>query len=336
MDLKARQFDIVFTCSEKSVNNYLNNGTKEAYFLPPPVVIKHQNNQFDRDISIIIGDLFWNQTIYNDQKYNRKNLIDRITKMDYKIEIFGPELIKEIYPNHYQKYLNYNEMQQIYNTSKLNLSTHVSKSTGYISERDMLILANGGLLFTDNVHPLMIDNYDCIKIDIVNLESQIEMIIKEDKEMIRKRGKEFIEKHNDKNWGRFIHFYISKILFDSCSYKLNYKLPLTWNSINTWDHFIMYGLDQCHFPIKIEPGIDKSLMLYKHNYNLYGYNNVYIQWHKSKYKFEQPKEIKEKKNDTMNIGNIINRMALFDIYVNLNEIDRELKTNKIIEFIDSL
>lgn len=181
---KAHLFDSVFVCSSEKFLDYKKNGTKNTYLLYPGydtnVYYPINNNIYKCDISICCTNLYIN---YPNQYIDRKTLIDNIYENQfvygYKFHIYGPASFKELYPESYQGYAKYSDGNNIYNTSRINLCTHVQcNAEKYLNERVIDILGSGGLLLVDKTNGIEeVIGGACIFIDKRNYIDQIVSIL---------------------------------------------------------------------------------------------------------------------------------------------------------------
>lgn len=222
---KASYFDAVFiTCKENEIN-YINNGTKIAHCLLPAFSPEIHNpvtnfnisdyEKYNCDISFCCTNLY-ETSEYNNQYIKRKKIVDDIyenqKKYDYTFHIYGPSFLKKKYADSYRGFINYNDLNKLFNYSKINLCTHVlCNADGYVNERVILIGGSGGLLLVDNVKG--IDKYfepnkDIYILDRENYVTQIVEILSNIDQAIEMR-KSFNLKCNlfytYDNWANFIH-----------------------------------------------------------------------------------------------------------------------------------
>jgi hypothetical protein len=199
MKNKAPYIDAAYLSSRHTCKKFIKYGTQNVHWLLPGFspIYNFINNKLDNDvINKYECDIsFCCTNLYNDtknipEKYingqfiNRKNLIDDIymnqEKYGYKFNLYGPEYLKELYPDSYIGFASYFELNNIFNYSKINLCTHLPYNTyGYLNERAILIGASGGLLLIDPVYGideifdtqndlLLLDKFDYIN-QIVNI-----------------------------------------------------------------------------------------------------------------------------------------------------------------------
>lgn len=163
LEKKAPYFDCVFISCLETVKNYLNCGTRQAVYCLPgydsEIFYPIENVEYKYDISIVLTNLYGDSTKYPDQIVNRNQLIDDIynelPKHGYKLSIFGPELLKNIYPDAYIGYCHYSKLNSIFNASKINLTTHVvGNKEGYLNERTVTLIGSGSLILIDPIKGL--------------------------------------------------------------------------------------------------------------------------------------------------------------------------------------
>lgn len=218
---KSKFYDIAFiTCSD-SMKDYINAGCKKAVYLLPGYNPKihymtfEDDTNYTCDISFCCTNLYENDDEYPNQIINRKKLIDLIynnqTKYGYVFNIYGPEFLRNLYPDSYKWMANYNETNKIFNNSKINLCTHVlGNRKGYVNERVILILGSGGLLLVDNIDgivDLFQENNDIIVYDGTNILEKISQILNNYDEMykIRLNGNIKSRNYTYEKWAKTIH-----------------------------------------------------------------------------------------------------------------------------------
>lgn len=222
---KMKFFDSVFVTCQETLQVYKDNGCNEAYCLYPGFseeknyMIKDididKYNKYNCDISFCCTNLYSDEKIYPNQYICRKTIVDNIylgqDDNNYKFYIYGPEFLKELYPKSYRGFAKYNELNDIFNYSKINLCTHVQNDKGgYINERVILIGASGGLILVDYVKDIekVFDiNNEILVLDKHFYVRQIcEILDKYDKyiEIRKNMNKKCLEKYNYDVWAKFI------------------------------------------------------------------------------------------------------------------------------------
>ena len=193
LENKSKYFDCVFVTCKETLKDYLLNGAGEAYHCLPGydpeihhMILENDDQMTDYqcDISICCTNLYLGEN-YPDQYMNRKEIIDLIyEKQDefgYKFNIYGPEFLKKIYPKSYKNFVCYNDTNNIFNYSKINLCTHVKcDKDGYLNERSILILGSGGLLYVDPVKGIdqILDTHnECVILKKDHIIEQITSIL---------------------------------------------------------------------------------------------------------------------------------------------------------------
>jgi hypothetical protein len=129
--------------------NYLDGGAKKFTYLPPCYSNTYHfpdyDPEYDCDISFICTNL------YKDFNSKRYDICKKLIDAGFKFYIYGPEWLRSEFPDNYRGFLSYANNRKLFSSSKINLSLHLYDDDGYISERDITILASGGLMLTDHV-----------------------------------------------------------------------------------------------------------------------------------------------------------------------------------------
>lgn len=197
---KAKFLNHAFgTCTE-SMQRYLNYGSLKANCLYsgysprthyPYFVVKKDNEirydfskiKYRHDISFAFTNLYEDSEKFP-QIINRKNLVDNLylnQKSNYNFAIYGPENLKDKYPDSYECFIKFDDQNKMFNESRINICTHcISTWNGYLNERVFLIMASGGLLLVDpikGVDSILKNGYNCIFINPTKVVSQIKKII---------------------------------------------------------------------------------------------------------------------------------------------------------------
>lgn len=210
---KALFFDSVFVCSEEKFDDYIKYGTKHTHLLYPGydtnIYYPITEKKYKCDISICCTNLYIN---YPNQYIDRKILIDNIynnqEKYNYIFHIYGPKSFENLYPKSYQGYAKYTDGNMIYNSSKINLCTHVQQNAKkYLNERSIDILGSGGLLFIDKPTDIesVLENC-CVFINKENYIEQIVDILKnyENYNIIKQNAYEKSKLYTWDKWASFI------------------------------------------------------------------------------------------------------------------------------------
>jgi len=229
---KSKFFDAVFvTCAEK-LNDYVKYGTKEAFLQFPGydssvhnIIINDDDDdivkKYTCDISICCTNLYDNDRLYPNQYIKRKELVDKIyecrKKYGYSFKIFGPEKFRDIYPESYAGFVNYQDTNKVYNYSKINICTHVQYNTyKYLNERTINILGSGGLLLVDKVDgidEILTPNVECLILDKNNYIEQIVQILSnyDDYLMIRHNANAKSKLYTWEKWASNINEYLKSL-----------------------------------------------------------------------------------------------------------------------------
>lgn len=225
-DFIFQHLDVVFTCCNKSINYYKLNGCNNSYYLPPgfdpevhhPIL---EYPKYDTDVSIVCTNLY-NDEIHEGRTINRQKLLQEIiVDSTINLKIYGPEFLREIFPDHYQHLIDFNDTHKIFSRSKININTHVRRDGDmYINERTCQILGSGGLLLVDETNGLnkiLQKNKHCLFLDEKNILKQIQNILKHNEcfDTIRKEGMKYaLENFTWGKWANFVHLIIQKKIND--------------------------------------------------------------------------------------------------------------------------
>lgn len=195
--------DIAYSCCNKSLKFYFDSGVKYAYYTKPgfdPKIhfpTETNTKSYDCDISIICTNLY-NSPNDNGKCINRLGFLNQIIKDgSIKLNIYGPENFKKMFPRNYVSSVTFADTCKVFNKSKINICTHARQKSGdmYINERTCQILGAGGLLYIDNVAGLdkILDiNSECVVINESDHVNQIKKILGSysEFEVIKKKGYE--------------------------------------------------------------------------------------------------------------------------------------------------
>lgn len=179
-------WDIVFVTGDSKLQEYINSGSKEAYYLrmfaDEEVHFPEKDKAYECDISFVLTNLYEDKNKFANQIFDRKTFINNIIKeKDIKLKIYGPEHLKTEFPNNYCGFIHFMDNHKVFTNSKINLSvTEGVTSYKYCNERVGTILSSGGLLFCDKINgieKILTDGKDCILIDENNYINQIKEIL---------------------------------------------------------------------------------------------------------------------------------------------------------------
>lgn len=177
-------WDICFVTGDCKLNEYIDSGSKEAYYLrmfaDEEVHFPEYDKKYECDISIVCTNLYDDIKMFPNCTSSRKEMLTNIINNGINIHIYGPENLKNIFPNHYKGFIHFMENHKVFYNSKINLCTHGDNGYKYCNERVGTILSSGGLLFCDKVegiNKILTDGYDCVLIDEKNYISQIKDIL---------------------------------------------------------------------------------------------------------------------------------------------------------------
>ena len=257
---KCPYFDLVVATCEETLVEYKNHGSKDVMFCPPgydpSIHFPIDDEKYDCDISICCTNLYDDTSVYNDQYINRRELIDELVKIqDIKFHIYGPDFLKYKYPNNYKGFVQYSDLNNVYNRSRINLSTHVccSKSK-YVNERTILILGSGGLLLVDPVKDIdtLFTTEECIFIQKDSITEQVKEILAnyDSYREMKKKGKEKSLLYTWDKWAEKIHKRVCEKFFDEDFYRKLYTIPE--NIVNLREYWNHEGVNYDQVPFKFE------------------------------------------------------------------------------------
>jgi hypothetical protein len=210
-------WDICFVTADYKLNEYINSGSKEVYYLrmfsDHEVHFKEKDPKYECDISFVLTNLYKDKKKFSDQIFDRETFIRNIIReKDIKLRIYGSEHFKKIFPNNYHGFVHFLDNHKVFSNSKISISiTEGVSGYKYCNERVGTVLSSGGLLFCDKINginEILTDGHDCILIDKNNYISQIKNIIKnyDNYKHIKENAvKTAQEKFSPKFWSEFIH-----------------------------------------------------------------------------------------------------------------------------------
>ena len=221
--------NFIFTCFETEITYFKN---FPIIYNPPGfdenISFYQQNLDYSCDISFILTNLYNDNNEFPQEatNLNRFDIVNKLyeNRNKFKFHIYGPEYLKEIYPECYKGFIKYNECNKVFSNSKINLSIHPiifelnqqNSKEEYFSERVPQILGCKGLLVSnsDFNHILKKDN-DYIHInDSLDYLQLFEKIIKNcnDYDPIRLNGyKKAMANYQWFHWAKNIHDKISHL-----------------------------------------------------------------------------------------------------------------------------
>jgi len=237
---KCRNFDLVISSCLDTTNNYYQFGVKKVvYGLPGYTETASSNNaeiEYQADVSFCVINLYESG---ENQFINRKKLIDLLAaERDIRFHLYGSEYLRELYPMCYQGYVKYDDLNNIFKTSKINISTHVvCNSAGYVNERSIQILACGGLLLVDKVKDFPFKS--CVVIDATDPIKQIKEILAnyDNFAKMKEEGRQEVSEYKWENWAGKLHMEFAHHFFNYKFYKQIYQLSKMNDAGELWKHW---------------------------------------------------------------------------------------------------
>lgn len=287
---KYKIFDIILTTCEENIIKYkINCNAKEVLFVPysfdPSFFyeLEEIDADFECDISVICHNMF-PQEHYPNQVIDRKVLYDGISSYcndnNKKFHIYGPPVIKELYPSNYKGDINYMDEIKLYNSSKINIVTHpVCNKKNPITDIEMKILGSSGLLLTDKCKGFKrFFDKSCIFMKTDDYVNQIDHILNNYSEYthIKKLASQFANQYTWDNFVTKMHTSVAKINFDPIFYKILYDI----GDIDPWEHWLNTGINNNYYycEFSVPSYVDCEQYAEDNNLNIDNKHKVYLHW----------------------------------------------------------
>jgi hypothetical protein len=177
-------WDICFLTGDCKLDEYIKSGSEESYYLrmfaDEEIHFPEIDKSFECDVSIVCTNLYDDKEKFPNNITNRREVLSNIINHGFNVHIYGPEHLRDIFPNQYKGFSNFLTNNKVFYNSKINLCTHVDNGYKYCNERVGTILSSGGLMMCDKVDGIetILTNYkDFILIDENNYIEQIRDIL---------------------------------------------------------------------------------------------------------------------------------------------------------------
>lgn len=243
---KIKLFDILVTSSNHNINLYKSYPNFKSVIFGPmgydPILFHpisqndfiNEYEEFNCDISMVLNNFFSNEQ-FPDQVVSNKDLIDNIINLcetnKYRLKLYGISLLKDLYPKYYCGIISYNNLNFLFNFSKINIINSPSKDIDtYINENVMQILGSGGLLLhdkTNNIDKILLDGTNCILYNDNNYCNLINDILSNYEKYVNIRKNTISLEYSWDKWVENIMREIGINLFDGKLYSQLYNLKLT-------------------------------------------------------------------------------------------------------------
>ncbi len=199
-------FDLSFN-SDPHLLSYPNTKFFPQGFCPSTSYF-YNDSDFQCDVSFIGTNLYTDPQFPN-KSLNRKQILDLIYQdKSIKLHIYGPEFLKELYPDSYKGFISYNHCYKVFSNSTicLNISPLVNienKNHFYYSERLPQILACNSIILSNNhfypllepnKHYLLVEKLDQVLPTIHNLLQNEDLI-----GLMKENIKEIVDSFNYKS-----------------------------------------------------------------------------------------------------------------------------------------
>jgi hypothetical protein len=215
-------WDICFLTADCKLDEYINSGSDEAYYLrmfaDENIHFPEIDKSYECDVSFICTNLYDDKVIFPNVIVNRREILTNIINNGFNVHIYGPEHLKDIFPNQYKGFCHFLNNNKVFYNSKINLCTHVDNGYKYCNERVGTILSSGGLMMCDKVdgiETILTNNKDFILFDENNYIEQIRDIINNYDRYVHIKENAVItarNKFSPKYWSEFIDSKIKNYL----------------------------------------------------------------------------------------------------------------------------
>lgn len=243
---KATCFDLAFTSCIASIEDYLSAGTKRAYWLPPgfnPDIHKPNiDPDYQCDVSICATQLY--QVKNGVSRYEIAKKLEADTSIDF--HLYGPTYFEKEFPRSYRGFVSYENTAKVYSNSKINICTHaVADRYGYVSERDVLVCACGGLALVDPVAGFdqVLSNREYIEMES-DVYSQIKGLLAQPSNAFDEiRQAAFRKAHSRYTWNHWADFlltHVQRFLFKPDLY-----------SGQSFEHWLSFGKNTSVWPFQL-------------------------------------------------------------------------------------
>lgn len=268
---KAKIFDLISTPCYETMRGYhslshVDNVVygpfgydAESFYPIKDDMFDEEKKEFETDISMIVYNLYLDESIYNSQTVYRKTLIENVImyckENDKVFKLYGTPVLREFFPDNYAGEVPYYKLNLLYNFSKINLlSSPFNNKIWCLGEYLFSILGSGGVVLIDDTKELnsvLTDNHDCFIYNSDNYLEKINYILNDcdyiDK--IKSNTQTIACDYTWKKWVRNIVVEIGKHYFHAATYKNIYDIKGTDNEV--LQHWIDKGIDQKYIPYKI-------------------------------------------------------------------------------------
>lgn len=284
-------FDLVLSSSEEMTRlpkTYsISPGFDPNIFHPPPLDHPIQDDQYRCDISFCCQDIY-DPKDYPSQYIPRHDLIQRVSRYcsshGLVFHLYGPDFLRGTYPDSYQSYIDYSHLCEVFQTSRINLSTHKHLSKGYMNTHTLQILASGSLCFVDPIdHPLLQDSKNCIVMQKQFLESQLDQVFSfpSSYTSIRNQAHQDVSQlYTWKEWIRLVHGKLCDMFFHESFYRKTFCVP---DHIDARIYFKDQGILKNHIPYLFPVPITFDFVRYASQNSISDRSKEYIYWYYLQY-----------------------------------------------------
>ena len=184
----APYLDVAYICSVGGVQKYVDAGCRKVVYCLPgfdPKVFYSDGSLYQYDICMILTNFYADRELYPNQIFNRYQMIQQLVngarEHGWSLALFGPEIIGQHFPEFYKGYCKYLDQNKLFNSSKINITTHVDGITdGYLNERTIDLIGAGVFFLIDDISGLernLVPKKHCLVMDKHFLVEQIKEVL---------------------------------------------------------------------------------------------------------------------------------------------------------------
>lgn len=152
VDKICKECDEVYVSDMGTRKLYENFNLSWSYLLPfydKNLHYPDYDSNYECDVAFVTTNLYSNYV--GNQVINREKLVNYLySQIDIKFHLYGPKHIGNKYPRAYRGSIPYEINRKVFSSAKINLNPHGDSGDRYLNERNITILASGGLMLVDN------------------------------------------------------------------------------------------------------------------------------------------------------------------------------------------
>lgn len=241
---KSKIFNSIYTFCNENIPKYKIYGNNpNVNFIVPFADNNFYHKKIPKKYDISIFIPIW--IVSEQHNINIKDFIGNIISYSKKknrvFKIFGNLILKNMFPDNYVNYPSYYELNDIFNSTKINICLHMHNNYDkYITFTEIQIISSKNLLFMDKIKNInqIISDYECVYIDRIKYINQIEFILQNYNtspiQSIIQKGYEKSKIYSANNFVKQIHINIMKYFFCPDIYSKLYDLEMSPNLFHQW------------------------------------------------------------------------------------------------------